>query len=176
MDSRIAIYVLVSASLLYLVNCHKLVHYFNLKINGSDITNTADILLDNYPIMTFDGKDIYPSISFMVGNKLFLDLYKNIFEEFFRLFRVSVSSQYEELEYYYSCDYTNNRPTIKQHYFYNGDEYTEIDRSKKATNKNSWLITSGFRLQKWFDSEDCIIYLRSLVRRMEDSNKNSKKT
>ncbi|WKF43739.1 Brix domain protein, partial [Monkeypox virus] len=95
---------------------------------------------------------------------------------FFRLFRVSVSSQYEELEYYYSCDYTNNRPTIKQHYFYNGDEYTEIDRSKKATNKNSWLITSGFRLQKWFDSEDCIIYLRSLVRRMEDSNKNSKKT
>ncbi|WDO68845.1 Brix domain protein, partial [Monkeypox virus] len=49
-------------------------------------------------------------------------------------------------------------------------------RSKKATNKNSWLITSGFRLQKWFDSEDCIIYLRSLVRRMEDSNKNSKKT
>ncbi|QEQ49564.1 MHC1-like protein [Orthopoxvirus akhmetapox] len=110
----------------------------------------------------------------MVGNRLFLDLYKNIFEEFFRLFRASISSQCDELEYYYSCDYTNNLPIIEQHYFYNGEEYTEIDGAKNATNKNLWLVSSGFRLQKSFDDDDCIIYLRSLVRRMEYSDKNRK--
>ncbi|QED21229.1 hypothetical protein [Borealpox virus] len=174
MDSRLTIYIVVSVSLLSLVNCHKLIHHFDLKINGSDITTASDVSLDNHSIMIFDGKDIYPTIAFMVGNRLFLDLYKNIFEEFFRLFRVSASSQYEELEYYYSCDYTNNLPIIEQHYFYNGEEYTEIDGAKNATNKNSWLISSGFRLQKSLDDEDCIIYLRSLVRRMEDHDKTVK--
>ncbi|ARR29872.1 CPXV018 protein [Cowpox virus] len=165
-------YAISIVSLVSLIDCHKLAFNFNLEINGTDTHSTVDVYLDDSQIITFDGKDIRPTIPFMIGDEIFLPFYKNVFSEFFSLFkRVPTSTPYEDLTYYYECDYTNNKSTFDQFYLYNGDEYT--DKTQEATNKNMWLTTSEFRLKKWFDGEDCIMHLRSLVRKMEDSKRNT---
>ncbi|AGZ00581.1 CPXV018 protein [Cowpox virus] len=165
-------YAISIVSLVSLIDCHKLAFNFNLEINGSDAHSTVDVFLDDYQIITFDGKDVRPTIPFMIGDKNFLPFYKNVFSEFFSMFkRVSTSTPYEDLTYYYECNYTNNKSTFDQFYLYNGEEYT--DKTQEVTNKNMWLTTSEFRLKKWFDGEDCIMHLRSLVRKMEDSKRNT---
>ncbi|ARR30077.1 CPXV018 protein [Cowpox virus] len=165
-------YAISLVSLVSLIDCHKLAFNFNLEINGTDTHSTVDVFLDDSQIITFDGKDIRPTIPFMEGDEIFLPFYKNVFSEFFSMFkRVSTSTPYEDLTYYYECDYTNNKSTFDQFYLYNGEEYT--DKTQEATNKNMWLTTSEFRLKKWFDDEDCIMHLRSLVRKMEDSKRNT---
>ncbi|ARB50246.1 hypothetical protein [Cowpox virus] len=167
-----AISIVSLVSLVSLIDCHKLAFNFNLEINGSDAHSTVDVFLDDYQIITFDGKDIRPTIPFMIGDKNFLPFYKNVFSEFFSMFkRVSTSTPYEDLTYFYECDYTANKSTFKHFCLYNGEEYT--DKTQEVTNKNMWLTTSEFRLQKWFDDEDCIMHLRSLVRKMEDSKRNT---
>ncbi|AOP31700.1 mpv-z-n3r [Volepox virus] len=159
-------YILTS---LYLANCDKLSFYFDMVINGSDTTTTVDVLLNNEHIITFDGYDIYPTIPYMIGDRIFLPLYKYMFTDFFRQFRFVTSDIHEELGYNYSCDYTNNVPTFAQYCLYNGEIYTNEDSGSRITNKNMWLRNSGFRFQKTFDDDDCIIHLRSLVRKMENS-------
>nr|CAB5513961.1 CPXV018 protein [Cowpox virus] len=160
-------------SLTSLIDCHKLGFIFSLEINGTDTHSKVDVYLDDYQIITFDGKDIRATIPFLTGDEIFLPFYKNVFSEFFSMFkRVSTSTPYEEdLTYYYECKYTNNKSTFDQFCLYNGEEYT--DKTQEVTNKNMWLTTSEFRLQKWFDGEDCIMHLRSLVRKMEDSKQNT---
>ncbi|AAM13465.1 CPXV018 protein [Cowpox virus] len=165
-------YAISLVSLVSLIDCHKLAFNFNLEINGSDTHSTVDVYLDDSQIITFDGKDIRPTIPFMIGDEIFLPFYKNVFSEFFSLFRrVPTSTPYEDLTYFYECDYTDNKSTFDQFYLYNGEEYTV--KTQEATNKNMWLTTSEFRLKKWFDGEDCIMHLRSLVRKMEDSKRNT---
>ncbi|ARR30894.1 CPXV018 protein [Cowpox virus] len=165
-------YAISIVSIVSLIDCHKLAFNFNLEINGTDTHSTVDVYLDNSQIITFDGKDIRPTIPFMIGDENFLPFYKNVFSEFFSMFkRVSTSTPYEDLTYFYECDYTDNKSTFDQFYLYNGEEYTV--KTQEATNKNMWLTTSEFRLKKWFDGEDCIMHLRSLVRKMEDSKRNT---
>ncbi|AOP31489.1 mpv-z-n3r [Skunkpox virus] len=161
-----AFYILISLSF---SNCHKLSYYFDLVINGSDTTNTVDVFLDNNHIITFDGNNVYPTIPFMVGDKIFLPFYKDMFTDFFRQFRIVTNDVHEELSYNYACEYTNNVPTFTQYCLYNGEKYTNEDSGSHVTNKNMWLRTSDFRFQKLFDGDDCIIHLRSLVRKMENN-------
>ncbi|AST09214.1 hypothetical protein Murmansk-019 [Murmansk poxvirus] len=164
---------LLLSSVITFVKGDKLSHYFTLINDKNETVTIGEVFLNDDFIINYDGYDIYPITPWMNDNTVFLSFYKDMFTDFFNRIKKVVKNDKTKQEMYfygYSCNYIQGKSSSEQIYSYNGNAYTEKSLSNNNDNKALWSKNANYILGRTLDNEDCIIHLRSLLRKMKDAS------
>ncbi|AST09417.1 hypothetical protein NY_014-016 [NY_014 poxvirus] len=165
---------LLLSSAITFVKGDKLSYYFTLINDKNETVTMGEVFLNNDFIINYDGYDIYPITPWMNDNTVFLSFYKDMFTDFFNRIKKVVKNDKTNQEMYvycYSCSYTHGKSSSEQTYSYNDKVYTDESLSNNNDDKkNLWSRNVKYILGRTIDNEDCVIHLRSLLRKMENAS------